>query len=829
MLCNIGIDNCLNSISAVECFDKDKLWYILNNEKKYKKILEENSADWDSLGMSRMYYMMSSNRKEDGHISQTGYINVTYNNRHNTGRMYADGSLSLQNMNHMIRHAIASDYYIDVDIINAHPVILEYICEEKGLSCPFLSYYNSNRELIIKAYIDKGIDRLEIKKLIISIVNGFQRIPNKIGRITTEIDNNTNNSQNIQWIVQFFCEMREIRTKLCEIFPSRYEDIKEREREERDYVNEDEDEDEDEDEKFNYPGKLISSIMSDGENIILQTMLDYFKEKNIVNNLGRIDAVLCFDGIMVDKKKYKNINLQDYELYIRERTGVPIKLKVKNMDKGLNLPSRIPSRPNPKNDIFLYEDIISKITTWKELCKIKNEIVHFINKDTIYCRGDQPMIIKENMRYNEDRGIDRVFKLDKGYRLDMSNVKFRAKLPKEEITKHDLKASDLVIDGYNLWISSKYRSDKSSIIFDPKYYYDNKPTDDVYNLFNGLEIEAHDLQDVEPLYVDDTDGWIYLIKEIWCNGKTELSDWVWNWLAERIQKPWKKSRTSLVLKSTERAGKGLGVDPLREILGKNYVFHPTSPEEILGNFNSGLLNKLFVFMDELVWGGDRQKAGTFKKLISEKKVSINAKFRSIFEVDNRANIIISSNESWIIPAGTTDTRWFVLKLNPLLATCDREKKKRIVNSIINTDIRRIAKFLYERDISNWDSDDIVITDELRDQRVHSMTPFNKWWFDCINNGYIEYRGIKKYFTTFIPKVELYNSYYEYSEDRHMVKRSFGKMVKELTGDVKISQIRVGGVRIRHIKLPELESAREIWRKKYNDSDWILDDPELPPE
>lgn len=869
MIANIGIDNCLNAfVRGVEYFDKDKLSYILNHDSKYQTILKEQCEDLneqcDMLDLVRKYFMLSLDQGQDGYVTRTGHVNVDYNNKNNAGRLFAGSiSPSLQYINHKIRHAIASDYYVDVDMVNAHPVILLYICKELKIKCVQLSFYVSERDNIFDLYDDSGFDRSTIKKLMIVIINGGKGIYKKVKAKKIAANDEDN------WICKFAAEMLAIRKTLKTKYKERYERIRENERDERraghaapfnpllpkakefgrDRPDDDDSEDEDADEaeciKYNYKGKLISSLMCDAESIILKYMIEFFKSVGLINKMGRMDAVLCFDGVMLNRRYWVDEEekdmLDDCESFITEKTGIEIFLKVKAMDKGVKMPTHVGKRPDPNNDIFIYGDVISKLTKWVDVCRMKNELVHFINKDTTYCRGAQPMIIKEIIKYDaEDEmspdSIDRVYKLDAGFKLDISNTRFKAtSIGVDEIKAHNLMASDLTISGYSSWIGSRYRNDIRTIIFDPKYFYDNKPTGNVYNLFNGLKIERDTLRNVEPL--EETEPFFQHILKLWCKDSKPTYEYIINWFTSIVQFPWKKLRSCLVLKSTERAGKGIIIDVIRKILGENYVFHPSSPKDIMGDFNSGCRNKLLIFLDELVWGGDKEKAGTFKKLVSEKTISVNEKFKAVFTVKNLINTIAATNESWAVPAGTTDTRWMCVKLDAHLATCPREEKKRIVDKVLATDIRRLAKFFYTRDISGWNSDDIVITDELREQRIQSMSPLNKWWFDCLNNGYVGCENIKYYMGhapekgvyqgISVSRDDLYDSYKKYSNDRHMTKRSFNKTTLELLGNIPITRPRIQGKQVRSINIPLLDTLRKLWRHRYADSEWEFEEPELP--
>ena len=68
-----------------------------------------------------------------------------------------------------IRNSIIPKNAKDVDMINCHPVILNYLCKKNNVDCNILKNYIENRELILSSF---GEDRKIIKELILSILNG---------------------------------------------------------------------------------------------------------------------------------------------------------------------------------------------------------------------------------------------------------------------------------------------------------------------------------------------------------------------------------------------------------------------------------------------------------------------------------------------------------------------------------------------------------------------------------------------------------------------------------------------------------------------------------
>ena len=57
----------------------------------------------------------------------------------------------------------------DINMVNAHPVILNYLCKKNNFECNILKNYIENRELILSSF---GEDRKIVKELFLSILNG---------------------------------------------------------------------------------------------------------------------------------------------------------------------------------------------------------------------------------------------------------------------------------------------------------------------------------------------------------------------------------------------------------------------------------------------------------------------------------------------------------------------------------------------------------------------------------------------------------------------------------------------------------------------------------
>ena len=106
-------------IELIETFDADKLQYIVDNFDTLKEQMRPiTDPDYDPLNIITKYLKKSRH----------GVVKTTYRQNNSEGRYCAVGGLSLQQITREIRHTIANDFYVDIDVCNCHPVIFLFLC-----------------------------------------------------------------------------------------------------------------------------------------------------------------------------------------------------------------------------------------------------------------------------------------------------------------------------------------------------------------------------------------------------------------------------------------------------------------------------------------------------------------------------------------------------------------------------------------------------------------------------------------------------------------------------------------------------------------------------
>lgn len=88
------------------------------------------------------------------------------------GRFVAVKGAGLQCLSRECRAALGHRYYVDVDIVNAQPTLLQHYAVKRGWVCDALKEYNTHRDEYLEAVMDLGLERWEAKQRITKIVFG---------------------------------------------------------------------------------------------------------------------------------------------------------------------------------------------------------------------------------------------------------------------------------------------------------------------------------------------------------------------------------------------------------------------------------------------------------------------------------------------------------------------------------------------------------------------------------------------------------------------------------------------------------------------------------
>lgn len=186
----------------------------------------------------------------------------------------------------------------------------------------------------------------------------------------------------------------------------------------------------------------------------------------------------------------------------------------------------------------------------------------------------------------------------------------------------------------------------------------NKYEFNVWEKFKADVKIEYDINKLKPLFD--------YILEIICDNQEILFKYIISWLRHICKKPQIKTGKVLVFQSDkQRAGKGTFINWLMfHVFGKNSSY-ATSLSKLTQKFNSFLINKSLIIVDELPTTSTKfhNTFDILKSLITEPCLDIEYKGKESIQTDNLCNFVFSTNNEKSIKIEKDDGRYVIFKIN----------------------------------------------------------------------------------------------------------------------------------------------------------------------
>jgi phage/plasmid-associated DNA primase len=314
------------------------------------------------------------------------------------------------------------------------------------------------------------------------------------------------------------------------------------------------------------------------------------------------------------------------------------------------------------------------------------------------------------------------------------------------------------------------------------------------------------------------------------SGDEEIYNYIMAWMARIVQDPGgKRPGVTLVLRGKQGTGKGCFVNNFGKIFGKHFI-QITNQQQLIGRFNFHMKDALFMFVDEGTWGGNREAEGVLKGLITEETLMCEPKGKDPFTIKNHMNIVIASNNEWVVPAGLEERRFFVLDVSDEHIQ-DTEYFKRLYDQMDNGGREAMLYDLLRLDISDVDLRSFPRTGALLDQIFQTMSTVRKFWLDRLRNGQIDSTAnwIESYETR-----KFYEDYITFAKnigDRYpLPQNSFGVELRKVCPSITRKKDTVYGRQEWCYFFPPLHQCRNYFESLVNipipwDDDTTVKDPD----
>lgn len=326
-----------------------RLHYLLTlNFKEYKQH-DKASAKNDEerkKNYEKMRNFCESFIKANGEIKRLYKFTGDHKwseNGDGSGRLFSHGN-GVQGLPKKIRGFLLDGFTTDIDMVNAHPVILRYLCRIHDIPHSELNFYIEHRDEILSEFSDRETG----KTLFLKATN----------------DDKLNKKEKNETFKKYDKEMKEIQKMLTKF--TCYQNVVA---------------DVPSNRLYNWYGSAMNRIMCYFENKILQVIIDELNKKGI-----EIVAPM-FDGCMVYGNYYS-----DEELLTNLETAINttfpslnMKLSYKQHCKDIVMPSdfQIPSQKPNEEDINSFQKVSDEFE--RNHCKIINKAIFIkeFDNDTI--------------------------------------------------------------------------------------------------------------------------------------------------------------------------------------------------------------------------------------------------------------------------------------------------------------------------------------------------------------------------------------------------------------------------------------------------------------
>ena len=629
------------------------------------EINQKDGAKWDS----KSYYKdvrswcasLVHDGAEKGGDSISRVLTYRFVLNQNCGRLYAmKPNFGVQGLQSRISSLLVKKCVRDIDMKNAHPTLLVYLCKQHDVDCPYLEAYVNNRAKICEKH------GLEKRQIMVAI--------NKDKPFKTTST----------WFRNFQTEMVDIRAWFYEN-RNLFEGIAFKE---------------------NPQGGDLNRLLCMMENKVLQVALG----KIGVNNVH----TLKFDGFHLDISAFT----PDVIPMLDEATAeYGIKWADKAFDKDISVPDEF---------TFDYEEWVGDAIDYPTVkMRLERNNARVLEPACFVSRADpdSPYSVCNADQFKHKTSTFAIEKNDKG---DMKPV-------------------------HAEWMMDPECRTYKTVDFIPEA---EKCPETTFNLFTGFPRQVtEEKADTSILHEH--------ARDVVAAGNEEVYQYLLNDEALAVQRPCALTRVCMVIKGGQGDGKDSYIDKRAAIVGWKHVHRTSNIQDMVGNFNGSMSQKLIYQLNELQGKDGFANKEALKHFITAERYDVNEKHKPPVSHGNYLRFFILSNNFSPIEIAFDDRRFFVTKVSE----CWRGNKEKFDAFHAALSDPKVMDAYYtelmNRDISAFDPRNRPMTDAYKSMQQSCISDV----FFVLRDGMEEdklkhYGSVKdgKWFVTAVQFKELYKGW-----------------------------------------------------------------------
>lgn len=564
-----------------------------------KKLLKSTGVvDEDS--MKSLKYLRYKKLKGSSSCAVTYMHKAGGMRKKGMGRLYPQSFSYAQGMSRALRNSLARSQYWDVDMVSSQPTLALAVCKQKGWDCEALEDYIEHRdEWLEKLGEYYGVPAKDPEG------NDAKSLINSVC-FGMALDNWQARVEEARdgWVPRdvhhkSIVTLKQEMKVLGMLIMAEYPEVV------KDLKS---------DGKEPWYGSVAAFVLQDMETQVLVVIRDFLLSR------GRSMDTLIHDGGLVRKlpgeKEFPEGLLREVEEHVyHEFPGLEVRLAVKAMDEVFSLEGNDvhgndgdDGRSNP---VYI---------AWKE--EIEMEWAFVMQPPTyvrLYSDGREPYLSTAS-------------KFKESYQHSPT-----------------VSVGPTKISCHVLWMSDPDKRCFERMVFRPPPL---ATTSKDFNLWTGFAVES-----IPSSKEGSPDMMLKHIKML-CG---DAYDYCIKWIARIFQRPGASSRTALAFCGEQGIGKNLVTDFLNYLLGDKLYFKTSSPDSVVfGRFNSAMMYRLLVNIDEAAKSKMVAGKEQLKDMIANKKISVEKKGIDAFILDSFVAFILTTNNIDSVPLEVGDRRYVVV-------------------------------------------------------------------------------------------------------------------------------------------------------------------------
>jgi len=225
-----------------------------------------------------------------------------------------------------------------------------------------------------------------------------------------------------------------------------------------------------------------------------------------------------------------------------------------------------------------------------------------------------------------------------------------------------------------------------------------------------------------------------------------------NYISHIFQYPQIRPDVAVVMKGSQGVGKDTITQIINDIMGRGYYYKTGKMDDIFGNFNDIIDEKLILQFNEVDGKNAVENQELLKDFITAEKVPIRKKFYAIRSAENFIRLFIISNNETPVLLETKDRRYFVIKSTD--AICQDKIFFDEIYKLLKNDENLDCLYSYFMSVplDDFKIKTIPKTKAYNDLQVDNIKPIYRYLRECCNGrfktgSYIHREKKKQYIIT----------------------------------------------------------------------------------